>query len=89
MHPFYCVDCDTFYRVRKNGVVVEEKRDDGSSYRLIRGDLWQCPMCRRCLIHLNTQGATHHYGVTSGYEVEKARAKSDGIFYEEHVYDGS
>lgn len=50
-----CMTCKKFYRPKKNGVVVEEGMPIGyptmgvstkwESYKLWRGDLWECHQC--------------------------------------------
>jgi hypothetical protein len=39
-----CVECELEMRCAKNGCTVEEMADFGS-YRLVSGDLYECPNC--------------------------------------------
>jgi len=49
MKPAVCVPCKLFFKIKKNGVAIEEgmPHGDGSwgPYKLWMGDLWQCLGC--------------------------------------------
>jgi hypothetical protein len=49
MKPVVCVGCRLFFKVKKNGIAVEEgmPRGDGTwtAYKLWQGDLWECAGC--------------------------------------------
>jgi hypothetical protein len=51
MRGLACVKCAKFFRIKKNGVVLEEGRpldDKGKQwgpYKMWRVDLWECPGC--------------------------------------------
>jgi hypothetical protein len=45
MSNVVCPKCETFMRVKKNGVFVEEQDSTGGPYRIWSADLYGCPTC--------------------------------------------
>jgi hypothetical protein len=48
MRGLACVKCQKFFRIKQNGVVLEEGMPRGDSwgpYKLWLVDLWECPEC--------------------------------------------
>lgn len=46
-----CVKCQVEFRVRKNGVtVIDTFSRPPKPYRLIRADLFECPICRTLIV---------------------------------------
>jgi len=47
--PTVCVPCRLFFKIKKNGVAIEEGMPNGegawTSYKLWQGDLWECSGC--------------------------------------------
>ncbi len=41
-----CVECGVEFKVKKNGVVVQENTGpNGEPYKIWSADLWECPKC--------------------------------------------
>ena len=71
MKPVVCVQCQLFFKVKKNGVAIEEGMPDGrggwQSYKLWQGDLWECGGCRAQIVRgFGQQPIAEHY--EDGYD---------------------
>jgi len=59
---YVCVPCEKEMRRIKNGVVVEEHRENGEPYKIWSADLWACPACgHQCLLGFANRPIAHHH----------------------------
>ena len=66
MKPVVCVQCRLFFKVKKNGVAIEEgmPRGDGTwgPYKLWQGDLWECVGCGAQIVRgFGRQAIAEHF----------------------------
>jgi len=48
---YVCVPCQVEMRPKRNGVIVEEHREEGKPYKIWEADLWECPKCHHeCIL---------------------------------------
>lgn len=45
-----CVECQTYYAAKKNGVNVLETLEDGTPYKVWHADLLECPDCGKQVV---------------------------------------
>jgi DNA-directed RNA polymerase subunit RPC12/RpoP len=65
-----CAECNRSMRPEKNGVTVEELMDDGSPYKLWKGDRYICPECTtRVIVGIAEVPLAEHY--QEGYSAMK------------------
>ena len=61
---YICVPCQKEMQRVKNGVVVEEHREDGSAYKIWHADLWGCPKCGyQCILGFGDRPIAHHHSM--------------------------
>lgn len=76
-----CVKCEIEMRPKKNGVTVEEFTEEGLSYKLWMGDLWECPICQASVIvGFGARSLAEHwhtdYATARAAEAERGRIYS-------------
>lgn len=71
---YICVACEKEMRWLKNGVVVEEHKEDGSAYKIWVADLWGCPKCgHQCLLGFSDHPICHHHQPEYAEEQKKVQ----------------
>ena len=76
MKPVVCVQCRLFFKVKKNGVALEEGMPDGRGgwqpYKLWLGDLWECLGCGAQIVRgFGSQPVAEHYEPTYQSQVRR------------------
>jgi len=76
MKPVVCVPCKLFFKIKKNGVAIEEGMPNGDGswgpYKLWQGDLWECQGCGAQIVRgFGQQQIAEHY--ESDYAANVAR----------------
>jgi hypothetical protein len=58
-----CVECQTYYAAKKNGVYVLETMEDGTTpYKIWMADLFECPDCGKQLVSgFGLHAISEHY----------------------------
>jgi len=73
--------CETFMKVTKNGVTVEELDGNREPYKLWRADLYTCPDCQAQVITgFGSNPIAEHF--QPSYKKLKDRAYADGSMYQ-------
>lgn len=85
-----CVGCQRFFKIKRNGVLIEEgmpfptgetqadqPKEGWRPYKLYVGDLWECERCGTQLALGNSQAVCEHY--MPNYDTIKTRYRDRGL----------